>query len=60
MIKETDPTIPGQLYNITGIHYLPLPLFEDINSIVTLQKSGIGTKWFTTEETTFIDYSSNC
>ena len=49
----------GQLYNITLIHYIPLPLLEDINSILTLQKDGIRAYWFATEETTFINSSRN-
>ena len=57
MIKETDPPNMGQLYNITWIHYIALPFWEYINSIVTLEKSGIVAKWFTTEEKTFINSS---
>ena len=52
-IKKADPPILGQLYNITWIHYLPLPFLEYINSIATIQKAGIGSKWFTTEEKKF-------
>ena len=58
-IKEIDPPIMVQLYNTTCIHYISLPFMEDINSIITLQKDGIETKWFTTKETTFINSSRN-
>ena len=59
MIKETDPPNMGQLYNITWIHYIALPFWEYINSIVTLQKSGIRAEWFTTEKKNFINSSIN-
>ena len=58
-IKEADPPIMWQLYNITWIHYTPLPFLEHINSIVTIQKAGIGSKWFTTDEKNFINDSRN-
>ena len=48
-----------QLYNITWIHYITLPFLEDINRVVTLQNYGIGTEWFTTDETTLDHSSSN-
>ena len=59
IIKETDTHFLGQLYNSTWIHYIPLPFLEYINSIVTLQKDGIGAEWCNTEEKIFNISSGN-
>ena len=50
-IKEIDLTILGQLDDVTWTNYNPLPLLEDNNSIMSLQRDGIGSNWFTSEET---------
>ena len=59
MSKEPYPPIMGQLDNFPWIHYSPLSFLEDNNSTSPLQKGGIVSGWFTSEEKSCTNSSVN-
>ena len=51
MIKKFDPPLMGKLDWGTWGHKKILPLLEDNNITVTIQKGGRWSEWLTTEDT---------